>query len=121
MTWRIEFDPTAAKELRKLGEMPARRIVEFLSTRIATLDDPRNLGEALKGKLGELWKYRIGDYRIYFERHELGVVVHRILSRNTVKDFLFRSSLPLGEDEALQENPKFWELIEAARTSAAKH
>jgi mRNA interferase RelE/StbE len=62
MTWRIEFDPAAAKELRKLGDVPARRIVEFLSTRVA--DDPRNLGEALKGKLGEIWKYRIGDYRI---------------------------------------------------------
>jgi hypothetical protein len=43
------------------------------------------------------------------------VVVHRILSRNTLKDFLYRSSLPIGEDEALQENPKFWEMIESAR------
>lgn len=45
------------------------------------------------------------------------MVVHRILSKNTLKDFLFRSSLPVGEDEALQENPKFWELIEAAKTA----
>jgi len=65
-----------------------------------------------------LHRFRLGDYRIYFERHELGVVVHRILSRNTLKDFLFRSSLPVGEDEALQENPKFWELIESARSAA---
>lgn len=62
-----------------------------------------------------LHRFRIGDYRIYFEKHELGVVVHRILSRHTLKDFLFRSSLPTGEDEELQDNPKFWELIEAAR------
>jgi len=62
-----------------------------------------------------LHRFRIGDYRIYFERHDLGVVVHRILNRNTLKDFLFRSNLPLGEDEALQQNPKFWELIESAR------
>ena len=65
-----------------------------------------------------LHRFRLGDYRIYFERHELGVVVHRILSRNSLKDFLFRSSLPTGEDEALEKNPKFWELIEAARTSS---
>jgi hypothetical protein len=45
----------------------------------------------------------------------LGVVVHRILSRNTLKDFLFRSSLPTGEDKVLEENPKFWEMIEAAK------
>jgi hypothetical protein len=48
----------------------------------------------------------------------LGVLVHRILSRHTLKDFLFRSGLKTGEDEALQENPKFWELIESAKTSA---
>ena len=32
---------------------------------------------------------------------------------------LFRSSLPVGEDKALQENPKFWEMIEAARSARA--
>ena len=46
------------------------------------------------------------------------MVVHRILSRNTLKDFLFRSSLPTGEDEVLQENPKFWEMIESARKNS---
>ena len=66
-----------------------------------------------------LHRFRIGDYRVYFERHDLGVVVHRILSRHTIKDFLFRSGLHTQEDEALQENPKFWELIEVA-TSAPK-
>jgi hypothetical protein len=53
---------------------------------------------------------------VYFERHPLGVVVHRILSRNTLKDFLYRSSLPTGEDEQLQDNPKFWEMISAAKS-----
>ena len=65
-----------------------------------------------------LHRFRVGDYRVYFERHELGVVVHRILSRHTLKDFLFRSGLKAGEDEALQQNPKFWEMIEAAKTAA---
>ena len=64
-----------------------------------------------------LHRFRVGDYRVYFERHELGVLVHRILSRHTLKDFLFRSGLKAGEDEALQENPKFWEMIESARST----
>ena len=67
-----------------------------------------------------LHRFRVGDYRVYFERHPLGIVVHRILSRNTLKDFLYRSSLPTGEDEALQENPKFWELIEAAKSASGE-
>ena len=67
-----------------------------------------------------LHRFRVGDYRVYFERHELGVLVHCILSRHTLKDFLYRSGLKVQEDEALQENPKFWELIEAAKGAAPK-
>ena len=66
-----------------------------------------------------LLRFRVGDYRVYFERHDLGLVVHRILNRHTLKDFLFRSGLKLQEDEALQQNPKFWELIEAATRKEA--
>jgi hypothetical protein len=64
-----------------------------------------------------LHRFRLGDYRVYFQRHELGIVVHRILNKNSLKDFLFRSRLPVGEDAALQENPKFWDLIEEAKSS----
>jgi len=43
--------------------------------------------------------------------------VHRILSKNTLKDFLYRSGMKVEEDEALEQNPKFWEMIESARTA----
>jgi hypothetical protein len=62
-----------------------------------------------------LHRFRLGDYRIYFQRHDLGILIHRILSRHSLKDFLFRSRLPTGEDAVLQENPKFWELIDASK------
>jgi mRNA interferase RelE/StbE len=65
LAWRIEFEETALKELAKLDKQVARRILSFLRERVAVLDDPRSVGEALKGsRLGEFWKYRVGDYRI---------------------------------------------------------
>ena len=65
MAWRIEFEDAALKELAKLDKQVARRILTFLRERVAVLNDPRSVGEALKGsKLGEFWKYRVGDYRI---------------------------------------------------------
>ena len=65
MAWRIEFHPHAEKELSKLDREVARRIVRFLGERVAPLEDPRGLGEALKGpELGRFWKYRVGDYRL---------------------------------------------------------
>ena len=65
MVWRIEFSPLAEKTLGKLDREIAQRILRFLHERIAPLDDPRQLGEALKGSaLGAFWKYRVGDYRV---------------------------------------------------------
>lgn len=65
MAWRIEFEDAAMKEMAKLDKQVARRILTFLRERVAVLDDPRSVGEALKGsRLGEFWKYRVGDYRI---------------------------------------------------------
>lgn len=65
MVWQIKFDDASKKDLAKLDKQIAKRITEFLRDRVAVLDDPRSIGEALKGsKLGEFWKYRVGDYRI---------------------------------------------------------
>lgn len=65
MVWKVEIDPAAVRELAKLDPPIARRILIFLHGRVAVLEDPRSIGEALKGsKLGEFWKYRVGDYRI---------------------------------------------------------
>ncbi len=85
---------------------------EVLSNELDRFGKLRRAGKTLH-------RFRIGDFRVYFERHDLGLVVHRILHRNTLKDFQFRSNLPMGEDEALQDNPQFWELIEAAKRPAA--
>jgi mRNA interferase RelE/StbE len=65
MAWIIEFDPSAKKELDKLEPQQAKRVLSFLFERVARLDDPRSIGEALKGsRFNTLWKYRVGDYRI---------------------------------------------------------
>lgn len=87
MAWRIELDPAAARELDKLDPLAARRILRFLSERVAPSSDPRRLGEALKGsKLGEFWKYRVGDYRIIarIEDRLLLILVMRIGDRREI-------------------------------------
>jgi mRNA-degrading endonuclease RelE of RelBE toxin-antitoxin system len=118
-TFQIIFSPTSAAEL---GKMPKELQLQILGEFRGLPQQVRGAALDAFGKLERggriLHRFRVGDYRVYFERHELGVLVHRILSRHTVKDFLFRSGLKTGEDEALQENPKFWELIESAKTSA---
>ena len=114
--FQIIFNPTSASELASMPkELQLQILGEFrgLPQQVmqTELDDFGKLERA--GRI--LHRFRVGDYRVYFERHELGLVVHRILNRHTLKDFFFRSGLKMPEDEALQQNPKFWELIETAK------
>lgn len=87
MAWRIEFEAGAKKDLGTLDKQIARRITSFLRERVAQLDDVRSIGEALKGsKLGEFWKYRVGDYRIVakIEDQALLVLVVKVGNRREV-------------------------------------
>ena len=87
MAWKIELTPPAIKQLDKLDPQVARRLLVFLRDRLAKLDDPRSLGEALKGsELGEFRKYRVGDYRIIasIEDKIVTIFVVRIGNRREV-------------------------------------
>src|ERR1700722_18250381 len=114
--FQIIFTPASAAELAR---MPKELQLQILGEFRGLPQQVRGADLADFGKLEQagrtLHRFRVGDYRVYFERHTVGVLVHRMLSRHTLKDFLFRSGLKSGEDEALQENPKFWELIETAK------
>lgn len=87
MAWKVELDLAAERELGKIDPQIARRILAFLHGRVAQLDDPRSIGEALKGsKLGAFWKYRVGDWRIIasIEDGDLRILVVRIGNRREV-------------------------------------
>lgn len=76
MVFETEFDPDALKDLKKLDKPVQQRLIGFLKTRVASLDNPREIGEALSGaKLGNYWKYRLGDWRIICDIQDRCIVV----------------------------------------------
>jgi len=112
--FQIIFNPTSASEL---AGMPKDLQLQILGEFRGLPDEVRASGfyGKLKSGVKTLHRYKVGNYRVYFECHELGVVVHRIFSRNTLKDFFFRNAqMVQNEDEALAENPEFWRVIEEA-------
>ena len=87
LAWQIEIDQAAKKELGKLDPQVARRVIQFLRTRLQNVKDPRSIGQALKGSvLGDFWKYRVGDIRIIasIEGKRLTVLVLRFGNRKEV-------------------------------------
>ncbi len=85
MGWRIEYTPKAKKDVDSLDRDVARRIAGYLRQRV-TGGNPREQGKALKGELGEFWRYRVGAYRVpcRIEDRTLTVLVVRIGHRGQV-------------------------------------
>jgi mRNA interferase RelE/StbE len=76
MAWAIEYGKEAEKEIAKLDRQIAQRILKFMGNRVAKLENPRSIGEALTGStLGDYWKYRVGDYRIVAEIQDSKLIV----------------------------------------------
>ena len=118
--FQIIFTPTAAAELKT---MPKDLQLEILGQFRGLPQDIRSDEMDKFGRLNRdghhMFRFRLGDYRVYFERHELGVLIHRILhAKKQLRDFLYRNKLSGSEDKALEENPEFWKLIENAKSSA---
>ena len=86
MVWTINYTDSALKALRKFDRQQIKRILDFMDKRVAVLDDPRTRGKALTGPLGDLWRFRVGDYRIIcdIQDAELVVLVVKIGKRGDV-------------------------------------
>ena len=65
MVWIIKYTESSSKQLKKLDKQTALRVLDYMDERVAVLADPRSLGKNLKGpKMGEYWRYRVGDIRL---------------------------------------------------------
>ena len=86
MAWKIRIDDGAKRDLKKLGRVAEKRVLDFLVNKLDG-QNPRYVGEPLKGsKLGHLWKYRIGDYRVIADIEDavLHILIIRIGHRRDV-------------------------------------
>jgi mRNA interferase RelE/StbE len=87
MAWKIELSVQVDRELSKLDPPQRKRILKFLHERLAALENPRSIGQALRGsELGEFWKYRVGDYRLIckIEDERVLILVLRLGHRREV-------------------------------------
>ncbi len=111
--FQIVFNELSAAELSSLPKsLQLELLAEFqiLPEDLDRLDSKRFGVIEREGK--KLYRYRAKDYRIYFAKTNEGIKVHRVLHKNTFRDFLFRSKLPISEDAQLGQTREFWQLIE---------
>ena len=83
MTYRLFFKKSVKRDLKRLGQEIARRILKEIREKL--LPDPR-IGKPLKNKDGVLWSFRAGDYRVIytFSDKDLIVLVIRVGRRREI-------------------------------------
>src|SRR5207248_1956969 len=113
--FQIVFNEISAAEMSRLPqELQLDLLAEFqvLPEDLDNLDLASDKYGVIEREGKRLYRYRAKDYRIYFERSPEGITVHRVLHKNTIRDFLFRTKLPMtAEDEQLGKTKAFWKLI----------
>ena len=111
--FQIIFNELSAAEISALPKfLQLELLAEFqiLPEDLDRLDSKRFGVIEREGK--RLYRYRAKEYRIYFDKRPEGITIHRVLHKNTLRDFLFRSKLPVAEDAQLGQTREFWKLIE---------
>jgi mRNA-degrading endonuclease RelE of RelBE toxin-antitoxin system len=111
--FQIIFNELSAAEISALPKSLQLELLTEFQVIPEDLDhlDPKRFG-IIEREGKKLYRYRAKDYRIYFDKREEGITIHRVLHKNTLKDFLFRSKLPVAEDQQLGKTREFWKLIE---------
>lgn len=120
---QIVFNELSAAEMAQLPkDLQLDLLAEFevLPEDLDKLDGDERFG-TIEREGKRLHRYRAKDYRIYFERMPEGITVHRVLHKNTIRDFLFRARLPMpAEDAELSRKKEFWKLIEEGEQTRKK-
>jgi len=84
--WKIEFKPTAVKQLYKLPKHSQKEIQNYFNETILKLEDPKLAGKALSHRLKGFWRYRLDKYRIIckLQRNKLTILVIKIAKRDEI-------------------------------------
>ncbi|MEM9400262.1 MAG: hypothetical protein AAF984_08635 [Verrucomicrobiota bacterium] len=119
---QIIFSPVSSAEISALPkDLQLEILAEFNVIQPNFVEKNSDKFGVMKSEARTLFRYRTREYRIYFEQRDEGLYIQRVIHKNTLKDFLFRSNVQLAEDEELQKNPNFWKMIDHPESGNPKN
>ena len=73
--YQVKFSENALHEMRKLDKPTARVIKKWVVKNLVDTMDPRLHGKPLTGNLKGIWRYRVGDYRLFAEIRDNELII----------------------------------------------
>jgi len=78
---RVDYKASVAKDLQRLGQTAAERILRKVERALASEGQQ---GKGLSGEFAGLYRLQVGDYRVIYARTDEGYLVLRIGHRREV-------------------------------------
>ena len=75
MSYTVKYKTSARKNLEKFDSTVRNQIREWIEINLVDCENPRAKGRALEGNLSNLWRYRVGNYRIIAQIRDAEVVI----------------------------------------------
>lgn len=73
--YEVIFTDSALKELKKLDKPVVRVIKNWVVKNLVDCVDQKMHGKPLKGNLEGVWRYRVGDYRLFADIQDDKLVI----------------------------------------------
>lgn len=115
--YQVTFSNQAMHELSKLDTRDQMQLIDPISSLSASdLARPREPVGKLNRGGRVFYRLRTGDFRIYFEKQDNDTLYcEYILHKNTLTDFVFRTKLPVSEEQLLEQHQSFWKYLETLK------
>ena len=84
--YQVRILESVEKTLSKMDRNTVRIIKNWIIKNLVGTENPRSTGKALQGNLKGIWRYRVGDYRLFaqIEDGELIIILLDVGHRKDV-------------------------------------
>lgn len=104
--YKVVYSKKAEKQLKKLDKFISRRIVSWIDRNLDGRENPYFQGKGLEGTLHNLWRYRVGNYRILakIDSNKIIILIISIAHRKDIYNIYNVEECILKTIEELQQD-----------------
>lgn len=114
--FQVTFSEQSIRELEKLPTLKQLAVIDPLSNLTEyQLNHPEEPLGSFKREGKQVYRLRSGEYRIYFQRDDSLLSTICILHKNTLTDFIYRTKLPITEEQLAEQHSSFWKYLETLK------
>jgi mRNA interferase RelE/StbE len=115
--YQLTFSEQSLAEIDKLDMDERLRMIEELSSLSdLAFKEQNDCLQKVQRDGTSFFRIKVNSFRAYLEPRSDGqLFCHYILPQHTLSDFLFRSKLPISEEQMAEQHSSFWKYVDSLK------